>query len=210
MCSVCARFEQGAADGRVPVPSGAIAQVVERLHGMEKAEGSSPSSSTLSEPSDERRRLGFAFGGLVAAEGTFTTSRLRPDRADGSRRTRFLFALTMAARDRPLVLALRDYLCVGSLTDRPRRSERWQPTVTLTVSGRRSHHAATIPFAEAYLLPSAKRAQFERWRDQLAAYESAFPSRYGKGRSTCRLEGCDRPVRGRGLCRAHYYRATGW
>jgi hypothetical protein len=80
---------------------------------MEKAEGSSPSSSTLSEPSADRRRLGFAFGGLVAAEGTFTTSRLRPDRVDGSPRTRFIFALTMARRDRPLSLALRGFLGAG-------------------------------------------------------------------------------------------------
>jgi hypothetical protein len=177
---------------------------------MEKAEGSSPSSSTLSEPSADRRRLGFAFGGLVAAEGTFTTSRLRPDRVDGSPRTRFIFALTMARRDRPLVLALRDFLGAGSITDRPRRNERWQPTVTLTISGRRSHHAVTIPFAEVYVLPSAKRTQFERWREQLDAYESAYPSRFGKGSSTCRMPGCDRLVRGRGLCRVHYYRETGW
>jgi len=177
---------------------------------MEKAEGSSPSSSTLAEPSVDRRRLGFAFGGLVAAEGTFTTSRLRPDRADGSSRTRFIFAVTMAQRDRALVVALRDFLGAGSLTDRPPRNARWQPTVTLTISGRRSHHGVTIPFADSYLLPSAKRTQFDLWRAQLASYESAHPSRFGKGRSTCRIPTCDRPVRGRGLCRVHYYRETGW
>jgi hypothetical protein len=177
---------------------------------MEKAEGSSPSSSTLAEPSAEWRRLGFAFGGVVAAEGTFTTSRLRPDRADGSPRTRFVFALTMAQRDRPLVVAMRDFVGAGSLTDRPPRRARWQSTVTLTISGRRSHHAATIPFADRYLLPSAKRTQFDLWRAQLASYESAYPSRFGKGPSTCRMPGCDRPVRGRGLCRVHYYRETGW
>ena len=33
---------------------------------------------------------------------------------------------------------------------------------------------------------------------------------WGKGLSTCSVEGCDRPVRGRGLCRRHYYRATGY
>lgn len=207
---MCLQFEARVASATVSLPSGAIAQVVERLHGMEKAEGSSPSSSTFAESSASGRRLGFAFGGLVAAEGTFTSSRLRPDRADGSPRTRFIFALTMAQRDRPLVLALRDYLGAGSVTDRPRRSERWQPTTTLTISGRRSHHAATIPFAETYLLPSAKRRQYDQWRDQLAAYESAYPSRLGRAPKPCRMAGCDRPVRGRGLCRVHYYRETGW
>jgi hypothetical protein len=116
----------------------------------------------------------------------------------------------MAARDAVLVESLRDFLGAGSITRRGPRRTGWQPTVTLTVSGRRSHHAATIPFADAYLLPSAKRDQFERWLGELAAYESAHPSRYGKGPSTCRILGCERPIRGRGLCRAHYYRETGW
>jgi hypothetical protein len=136
---------------------------------MDEAEGSSPSSSTRSEPSADRRRLGFAFGGLVAAEGTFSTSRLRPDRADGTQRTRFVFALTMATRDEQLVLGLRKFLGAGSITRQPPRRAHWEPTITLTISGRRSHNRATIPFADAYLLPSAKRDQYERWRDDLAA-----------------------------------------
>jgi hypothetical protein len=83
---------------------------------MDEAEGSSPSSSTGNEPRADRRRLGFAFGGLVAAEGTFRTSRRRPDRRDSTPRARFVFALTMARRDESLVLGLRDFLGAGSIT----------------------------------------------------------------------------------------------
>src|SRR5690606_5338709 len=206
VCSVCERFEQRITSGSLSLPPGAIAQVVERFHGMEEVRGSNPLSST----SADARRLGFALGGLVAAEGSFYISRLRPDRADGTPRQRFVFQLTMSQRDRSLVESLHSFLGVGTITNRAPRSSRWQPTVTLTISGRRSHHTATIPFAETYLLPSAKRRQFEAWRDSLSSYESAHPSRYGRGPSTCSVPGCDRPVRGRGLCRGHYYRATGW
>ena len=40
-------------------------------------------------------------------------------------------------------------------------------------------------------------------------YEARFPSNWGTGPSPCAIAGCDKPVRGRGLCRAHYYAATG-
>ena len=177
---------------------------------MEEVRGSNPLSSTSTEPLADRRRLGFALGGLVAAEGSFFTTRLSPDRSDGTPRQRFVFQLAMAQRDKALVQALRSFLGTGAITDRARRADRWQPTTTLTISGRRSHHSATIPFAEAYLLPCEKRRQFESSREALAAYESVHPSRYGKGPSTCSMPSCERPVRGRGLCRARYYRATGW
>jgi hypothetical protein len=67
-----------------------------------------------------------------------------------------------------------------------------------------------IPFSERYLLPCAKRTQFERWRDELLAYRRDRPSRYGRGPSTCSVPGCGRPVRGQGVCRIHYYRLTGY
>lgn len=105
---------------------------------------------------------------------------------------------------------LQHFLGFGSICERPPGRLGWQPTSTLMVNSIRAHHAATIPFAEQYLLPSAKRRQFEAWRDALSAYERLHPSKWGKGRSICSEAGCDRPVRGRGLCRSHYYRATGY
>jgi hypothetical protein len=71
------------------------------------------------------------------------------------------------------------------------------------------HHRATIPFADAYLPPSAKRRQFEHWRSSLVVYERDRPTQWGRGPSTCSVDGCDGAVRGRGLCRHHYHRATG-
>jgi len=86
----------------------------------------------------------------------------------------------------------------------------WQPTSVLRIHSIWAHRSATIPFAEAYLLPCAKRRQFQEWRDRLFAYDLAHPNRYGKGPSPCSVPGCEKPVRGRMLCRSHYYRATGY
>ena len=116
----------------------------------------------------------------------------------------------MASRDRPLLEELRSFLQFGSITDRGPRRVAWQPTSSFRIQSLLAHHAATIPFAEQYVLPSAKRDQFERWRTALASYEAEHPTRWGKGPSQCAVAGCGKPVRGRGLCRPHYYRATGY
>jgi len=129
---------------------------------------------------------------------------------DGTTRLRFVFSVSMAERDRALIEALQTTLGVGSIQVRPPRDPKHLAQVLITVSGRRSHHRATIPFMERFLLPCAKRRQFERWRDALYAHERAHPSRYGTGPSPCSVAGCEKPVRGRGLCRGHYYRATGY
>ena len=113
----------------------------------------------------------------------------------------------MARRDRALLESLRDVLGFGSINDRP-ATGTWLPSSTLTIGSRTAHRRATIPFMERHLLPSAKRRQFEAWRDELLAYEKDHPRRVG--RSVCSVDGCSDPVRGRGLCRKHYYRATGY
>jgi hypothetical protein len=113
----------------------------------------------------------------------------------------------MADRDRLLLQSLRDRLGFGSICDRPARGT-WLPSSTFTVSSRKAHLTATIPFMERHLLPCAKRRQFDAWRDELLSYEAEHPRRIG--RSTCSVDGCTDLVRGRGLCRKHYYRATGY
>lgn len=78
------------------------------------------------------------------------------------------------------------------------------------MSSNKAHFAATIPFAERFLPPwSHKRAQFEEWRAALLEYEEAHPQVRKRGPSPCRVPGCEKPVRGQGLCRSHYHRVTG-
>jgi len=150
------------------------------------------------------------LGGLVAGEGCFCITRKLPPFADGSVRQLFRFQVTMADRDRALLQMLRDYLGYGSIYDTPPKRLNWQPTSTFSIGSLTAHHAATIPFAEQFLLPSAKRRQFEEWRDAMLAYEEVHPNPFGRGRAICSEPGCDKFVRGRGLCRSHYYRVTGY
>jgi hypothetical protein len=153
--------------------------------------------------------VGFSLGGLVAGEGSFYVAALRARFADGTPRKRFCFQLSMASRDRGLLVALQRFLGVGSIRDEPARG-RWLPVSRFSIKSHRAHRAVTIPFAERYLVPCAKRRQYEEWRAALDAYETEHPTRYGKGPSPCSVPGCGKPVRGRGLCRSHYYRATGY
>jgi len=118
--------------------------------------------------------------------------------------------MTMASRDLPILEALRSFLGFGSIQHYRRGRRHWQPISVLRINSIWAQRNATIPFAEAFLLPSEKRRQFEEWCDQLLAYDLAHPNRYGKGRSPCSVPGCEKPVRGRMLCRTHYYRATGY
>jgi hypothetical protein len=158
------------------------------------------------------RSVGFLLGGLVAGEGCFTISRRRQVfAADGSPRLRFVFQVVLAERDRALLFALQSFLGgVGRLYDIPPEKEHWLPKVGFHVGAARDHHRVTIPFAEQFLLPTAKRRQFQRWRDALVEYETNRPTQYGRGPSTCSQPGCGRPVRGRGVCRVHYYQLTGY
>lgn len=198
MCVVCERVDQEAA-AIVGPPYGAVAQLAEHFHGMEGVARSNRVSSTEA----------LFLAGVVAGEGCFTITVAKPPRVDGSTRLRFAFLLTMAMRDRRLLESLRYALGYGSINDAPPAKPGWQPTSTLTVASRKAHLAATIPFMDAFLLaPTHKRVQYEQWKGALLAYETERPRK--TGRSTCSEPGCAGLVRGRGLCRSHYYRATGW
>lgn len=224
MCRVCDDFERRLAAGTVDASLGAIAQVVERLHGMEEAGGSSPPSSTyiLVESTGLTRwftrsidawgrSIGFALGGFVAGEGCFTATSAGADRVDGSTRTRFMFAVTVAERDRPMLEALQTFLDGrGSIRRYGPRNPRWLPQASYIVGSRKAIREVVIPFCDRFLLASAKAEQFDRWRRQFERYEEDHPTRWGRGPATCSEPGCTKPVRGRGLCRSHYYRATGY
>ena len=206
MCSVCANVEEREGAGIVGDLVGPVAQLVEHLHGMEGVASSNLVGSTQTGQCSR-----WALAGFVAGEGWFTASAASSStRVDGSVRLRFTFGVTVASRDRPILVALRETLGFGSFRTIPPRRPGHLETSSLVVSSRRAHFAATLPFMERYLLPCAKRRQYEVWRDALLEHERAHPSRFGKGPSPCSAPGCDKPVRGRGLCRSHYYRATGY
>ncbi len=179
---------------------------------MEEAEGSSPSSSTLVDAlATTFAAAGSFLGGLVAGEGSFLVTRKLPPFANGDPRLRFVFSVSMADRDRDLLVALQSFLGVGSVTALRPRNERWLAQTRYVANSIRSHRSAVIPFAERFLPRyTAKWTQFEQWRQALDSYEAMHPTRWGQGPSICSVEGCTRAVRGQGLCRHHYYDATGW
>lgn len=208
MCRVCSDFASRWTAGNVIDSYGAIAQLVERFHGMEEVESSILSSSTT-KSDGERPASSWSLAGFVAGEGYFSVTRKKPPHRNGDPRLRFVFGVQVARRDLQLLEQLMDTLGCGSIAHRaPARPGR-QPTSTLSVSSFLSHRSRVIPFMQRHLPPSHKRHQFELWVQAMDAYELAHPSRWGKGPSTCRVAGCEKPVRGRGLCRSHYHRETG-
>ncbi len=175
---------------------------------MEEAGGSIPPGSTK-QHLQEGPVSDWSLAGFVAGDGYFSVTRKLPSFADGDPRLRFVLGVHVARRDRPLLEALRTRLGVGSIKDAEPRRAHWQPTSTFTVNSLRAHHAAVIPFFTAFLIGGEKRHQFELWVQAMRAYERLHPTRYGKGPSTCKRPGCERPVRGQGVCRIHYYEITG-
>ena len=125
MCSVCATFEERRiAAGTIAASYGAVAQLVERFHGMEEVAVSSTVSSTDLLALFHRcwRSIGSTLCGLVAGEGSFIVTQATPPRfADGAARKRFVFQVTMAKRDRPALEALRTFLGYGSIGDQWRK-----------------------------------------------------------------------------------------
>lgn len=198
MCSIPGR-ESG---GSLGAESGAVAQLVERRHGMAEVARSTRVGSTSS--------VGYMLAGFVAGEGSFSISTTHRLHVDGSPIQKFVFSVQVEACDVGMLDTLREFIGVGSIRVAPSQRPTWEPTAVYTVNSMTAHWQATIPFADTYLLRCAKRGQFDAWRSELEAYVDRHNARCGRGRSQCMEDGCGRPVRGRGLCRVHYYRVTGW
>lgn len=192
MCVVCDAKASG-----ILINHGAVAQLVERLTGSQEDRRFEP--ARLHQIFPDLEPLGFVLGGFVAGEGCFTRARALPPFSDGSPRFKFVFQVTVASRDRPLLQLLREVLGFGSLRDEPPARQGWLPETTFAIRSHWAHRQATIPFFDRFLLPSAKRRQFQEWREALDAYERAHPNRFRKGKSKCSRLDCERPVRGQGL-----------
>jgi hypothetical protein len=209
MCIVC----DVKASGTMDSDNGAVAQQVERLRGTQEVARSTRVSSTYFLP--DLHEVGYTLAGFVAGEGTFCVTKRTHQgfKKSGLPRLRFLFQVTVAKRDRPLLEALQMFLGFGVIYDIEPKKEGYLPTSSLTIASLRAQRAATIPFAERFLLSSAKRRQFDHWREQMDAYE-ATPDYQAhlqrRRRSICSQPNCEKHVRGRGLCRSHYYEVTGY
>ena len=153
---------------------------------MVEVTGSIPVSSTFSAFGEA---TGYTLGGIVAGEGSFSVTASGSRAPSGVRRERYVFAVDMATRDRHVLEALQQRLGFGSITDRPARRAAWQPMSQFVVNSFRGHLAATIPFADQFLLPSEKRRQFERWREHLLRDPRARPTgdELSEGRDPVRI-----------------------
>lgn len=204
MCTVCERVQDELDEsGSLVRPDGAVAQTVEHHDGIVGAEGSSPSCSTL-------RVQDHTLGGFVAGEGCFYTVVNGRAWSDGDPIRKFGFKVSVATRDRALLEALRERLGAGSIHDTAPGQPHWQPQSTLTIHSLRAHRIATVPFMDRYLIAGAKRRQYLAWKQEMVDYMARHAIRAGGQPLRCSVEGCDRPLRGRRLCRRHYYRETGW
>jgi hypothetical protein len=213
MCSVCVSAEERANATGILADPGGVAQSgrASPWHGESRGFKSHRLHPHFSSLLRTWQCVGFTLGGFVAGEGWFAIKeRAQRFKSDGSPRLRFFFGVSVATRDRGVLEALQAFLGCGDLRDLRARKDRWEPISTFQIAASKLHRARTIPFAETFLLPCHKRQQFEAWRDALYEYERRRPSQYGGGPSTCLIPGCNKPVRGRMLCRSHYYRATGY
>ena len=135
MCLVCERVEGELAAANVTRPSGAIAQLVERFHGMEEAGGSIPPSSTSSGLSATAAAAGYSLAGLVAGEGCFT---VEPAPAARSTGRRVCGSGSCSRWPCVIVAGRRPRSGISSASGRSRTcppvTSAWQPTVNYSVS----------------------------------------------------------------------------
>ena len=131
------------------------------------------------------------IGGFVAAEGCFT--------GDGNRR--FRFNIGLGATDGGMCELVHAVLDVGRVTRWERRKPHYDDEVQFTVQATRDLVEVVVPFMDAHLPESYKRAQYFEWRGQLLEYwEHRF-----RRRKRCSVEDCDAPARAHGYCRKHLW-----
>lgn len=139
------------------------------------------------QPDGETARF---FAGFVAAEGSFNRSGRK-----------FRFAISVADIDHDMCQMGRNLLGVGRVYVYPRRQEHFHDEATFVVQAVGELVGHVVPFMDAYLPQSKKRAQYLRWKGDLLE----FWQHEMKRRRGCTIEGCSVPQRGKGVCRRHYF-----
>jgi hypothetical protein len=138
--------------------------------------------------------LAAYIAGFVAGEGTFT----------GTKR-RHTFAVSLGEIDAATCELLRAFFRVGHVYHYPRRKPHYDDEVSFQVCKTEDLVNVIIPFMDEHLPPSFKRQQYEPWRAKVMEFWDTGMKR----RRQCTAEGCDRPQKGRGVCRIHYYALYG-
>lgn len=132
------------------------------------------------------------IGGFVAAEGCFTTSGAG----------RFRFSVGLGATDSPMCGVIRAVLGVGYVNGSRRRAAHYDDEVQYSVQAARDLVEVVVPFMDAHLPASHKRAQYLAWRTRLLDHWE----HHARRRATCMIEGCESPAKSYGLCRPHLWR----
>lgn len=137
--------------------------------------------------------LADAIGGFVAAEGCFVSS---SERGLPS----FAFVVALGARDASACNLLQAYFGCGTVHAYARRAPTFDDEVRFQVRRFADLRNVIVPFMDEHLPPSRKRDQFDAWRHELLA----DATRRSTPPRVCRVEGCGRPHRAKGLCSTHY------
>jgi hypothetical protein len=161
---------------------------------IDRYEPSTRSEKEACPPSPQGAERFAAFiAGFTVAEGTFVASGAR----------RFAFAIAVAADDDLLCEQIRDFLGVGRVYRSRRRQAHYHDETAYRVQSLKHLVEFIVPFMDEHLPRSYKREQYIEWRTRLMDYWANRARR----RHECAEDGCAMPVRAKGLCRRHYYRA---
>ena len=178
MCSVC-ETNRGPRVRLIPwrLPSGAVAQLVEHLHGMQGVRGSnSPqlhrssreSPSVVAIDRVHPRRVRRRRGQLRRRPAGRAASPTAPLGCDSASRSRWPRGIARCST------ALQTFLGVGSIHDQPRGRGIGSRACTFTVNSHRGPSRGDDPVRrDASCCPCAKRVQFDGWRAALDEYEAS-------------------------------------
>jgi hypothetical protein len=110
-------------------------------------------------------------------------------------------AIAVGAVDASMCEMAQNVLGVGHIRSYTRRHPHFDDETVFAVQSVRDLVAVVVPFLDAHMPPCKKRDQYLVWRHKLIR----FWNNDMKRRRPCTEDGCDKPQRGRGVCRRHYY-----